>query len=98
MKAARADPSVSLHSRSFPLYDQDASQALGIAMQSSGSLRGFFRPERIFCRGVERRAIRQALQAEGFNHARAAKRLRISRQTLLNKIQSYGLERSRGTE
>ena len=44
---------------------------------------------------VERRVIRQVLQAEGFNHTRAAKRLKITRQTLLNKIQSYGLEEGR---
>jgi len=44
---------------------------------------------------VERRVIRQALQVEGFNHTRAAKRLKITRQTLLNKIQAYGLEEGR---
>jgi len=41
---------------------------------------------------LERRVIRQALQAEGHNHTRTARRLSISRQTLLNKIQTYGLE------
>lgn len=44
---------------------------------------------------LERRVVRQVLQAEGFNHTRAAKRLRITRQTLLNKIQAYGLEENR---
>ncbi|MBT4502751.1 MAG: sigma-54-dependent Fis family transcriptional regulator [Gemmatimonadetes bacterium] len=44
---------------------------------------------------VERRVIRQALQVEGFNHTRAAKRLKITRQTLLYKIQAYGLEEGR---
>ena len=44
---------------------------------------------------LERRVVRQVLQAEGFNHTRAAKRLRITRQTLLNKIQAYGLEADR---
>ena len=41
---------------------------------------------------LERRVIRQALQAEAHNHTRTARRLSISRQTLLNKIQAYGLE------
>ncbi|MFH1568860.1 MAG: sigma-54 dependent transcriptional regulator [Gemmatimonadota bacterium] len=41
---------------------------------------------------LERRAIRQALQAEDHNHTRTARRLGISRQGLLNKIQAYGLE------
>jgi len=44
---------------------------------------------------VERRVIQQALQAEGGNHSRTARRLGITRQTLLNKIQVYGLERPR---
>jgi DNA-binding NtrC family response regulator len=41
---------------------------------------------------LERRAIRQALQLEGHNHTRTARRLQISRQTLINKIQAYRLE------
>jgi len=41
---------------------------------------------------LERRVIRQVLQAENHNHTRAAKRLKITRQTLLNKIQAHGLE------
>jgi DNA-binding NtrC family response regulator len=41
---------------------------------------------------VEKRAIRQALNAEERNHTRTAKRLGITRQTLLNKMRQYGLE------
>ncbi|MFC1526069.1 sigma 54-interacting transcriptional regulator [Candidatus Latescibacterota bacterium] len=41
---------------------------------------------------LERRVIRQALHAENHNHTRTAKRLGISRQTLLNKIHIYQLE------
>jgi len=41
---------------------------------------------------LERRVLRQALQAEAHNHTHTARRLGISRQTLLNKIQLYELE------
>ena len=41
---------------------------------------------------LERRVLRQALQIEDHNHTHAARRLGISRQTLLNKIQLYALE------
>ena len=41
---------------------------------------------------LERRAIGAALAAEGGNRSRAAKRLGLSRQGLLNKMGRYGLE------
>ena len=40
---------------------------------------------------LERRAIRAALAAEGHNHTRAARRLGLSRQGLLNKLDRHGL-------
>ena len=40
---------------------------------------------------VERRAITAALAAEGGNRTRAAERLGMSRQGLLNKMERYGL-------
>jgi len=43
---------------------------------------------------VERRLIGEALRIEGSNRTRTAKRLGITRKTLLNKIEGYGLESS----
>ena len=40
---------------------------------------------------VERRLIASALEREGGNRTRAAKRLGLSRQGLLNKMERYGL-------
>ncbi|RKY58888.1 MAG: sigma-54-dependent Fis family transcriptional regulator [Candidatus Latescibacterota bacterium] len=41
---------------------------------------------------VEKRLIQKVLREEGGNKTRAAKRLGISRQTLLNKMAAYGIE------
>ena len=43
---------------------------------------------------VERRVIGEALRIEGSNRTRTAKRLGITRKTLLSKIEAYGLESS----
>jgi two-component system response regulator AtoC len=43
-------------------------------------------------KNVERRAIRRVLSEENGNRTRTARRLGISRQTLLTKIEAYGLE------
>jgi DNA-binding NtrC family response regulator len=40
---------------------------------------------------LERRMISEALQAEGGNRSRSARRLGLSRQGLLNKLDRYGL-------
>ena len=41
---------------------------------------------------LERRAIANALALEGGNRSRAARRLGLSRQGLLNKVARYGME------
>ena len=41
---------------------------------------------------VERRTILRVLAEEGGNRTRAARRLGISRQTLITKIQAYGIK------
>jgi DNA-binding NtrC family response regulator len=43
-------------------------------------------------KSVERRAIQRVLSEENGNRTRTARRLGISRQTLLTKIEAYGLE------
>ena len=42
---------------------------------------------------TERRAIRQALEQEGWNRTRAARLLGISRRQLFDKILLYGLHK-----
>ena len=54
------------------------------------------RPARNFA-GTEQRVIRQALEQEKWNRARAARLLGISRRRLFDTIRQYGL-REQGNE
>jgi DNA-binding NtrC family response regulator len=45
---------------------------------------------------TERRMILETLRATGWNRTLAAQRLRVSRKTLFNKIQQYGIQEETG--
>jgi transcriptional regulator with GAF, ATPase, and Fis domain len=64
---------------------EDSAEHAAPPAMPADEMRGYFAD-------VERAAIVQALEAEGHNQTRAARRLRLSRRAFIYKMEKYGLK------